>query len=362
MAKFEDGSYSCTPGIALIAKVLAGRCTMRYTRAAVGKGHLEEGQSPKEVTEPPEYVMDANIAATTNPVNGECQVTVQINSSDVEHGFYATGVLLYANDPDEGDVPYTYLKLEDGPEWIRPSSSVIGKLAQFDLIAAVGDVDTVTAVIDPTVVMTSEAVDSRIEQHNSDPNAHAGAFAQHNNDSGAHAQLVANIIQTVTAATSAAILKEGVTLSAAAWSHLDPSENGFSWRLALEVEDAKAEHYPFVSWNFESLEIAKRAGVCSTVEAKDGSIEFLALERPTEDLACTLALLTQSGGGGSGGGGSGYVLPVATPYSLGGIKASDSIAVDGDGTAHAYAEVSPEHLAGTEDTSEMLDEVFGKNN
>ena len=36
MATFEDGSYSCLPGIALIGKVLAGRCQMKYTRAAVG--------------------------------------------------------------------------------------------------------------------------------------------------------------------------------------------------------------------------------------------------------------------------------------------------------------------------------------
>lgn len=37
MAIFEDGSYSSAPGIALIAKVLAGRCQMYYTRAAVGR-------------------------------------------------------------------------------------------------------------------------------------------------------------------------------------------------------------------------------------------------------------------------------------------------------------------------------------
>ena len=33
MAKYEDGSYGSAAGIALIAKVLAGRCAMKYTRA-----------------------------------------------------------------------------------------------------------------------------------------------------------------------------------------------------------------------------------------------------------------------------------------------------------------------------------------
>ena len=30
MSKYEDGSYGSLPGIALIAKVLAGRCQMKY--------------------------------------------------------------------------------------------------------------------------------------------------------------------------------------------------------------------------------------------------------------------------------------------------------------------------------------------
>ncbi len=164
MAIFEDGSYSSTPGIALIAKVLAGRCQMHYTRAAVGKGEIPEGETPKTMTEPADYVMDAMISAVTNPVNGECQVTIQINSSDVEHGFYATGILLYAQDPDEGEVPYTYLVLENGPEWIRPSSSAVGKLATFDLIAAVGEVDKVTATIDPDSIVTRPVVERLIAE------------------------------------------------------------------------------------------------------------------------------------------------------------------------------------------------------
>lgn len=172
MAAFEDGSYSCIPGITLIAKVMAGRCQMRYTRAAVGKGMIPEDGSPKTMAEPADYVMDAKISDVTNPVDGECQVTVQINSDDVEHGFFATGILLYAQDPDLGEVPYTYLLLESGPEWIRPSSASVGKLATFDLIAAVGDVDNVTADIDPESFVTHKMAQKLIEEHDNAPDAH----------------------------------------------------------------------------------------------------------------------------------------------------------------------------------------------
>lgn len=96
MAKYEDGSYGSAAGIALIAKVLAGRCAMKYTRVAVGKGNIPDDKTPKTMTEPADYVMDAVIAGITNPVDGECQVTVQINSANVDKGFYCTAVVLYA--------------------------------------------------------------------------------------------------------------------------------------------------------------------------------------------------------------------------------------------------------------------------
>ena len=110
--------------------------------------------------------MDAVISSVTNPVDGECQVSVQINSANVETGFYATGLLLYAEDPDEGEVPYTSLVLEGEPEWIRPASSIVGKFAFFDIIAAVGDIDKVSATIDPDALVTHEELELRIQEHN----------------------------------------------------------------------------------------------------------------------------------------------------------------------------------------------------
>lgn len=67
MSKFEDGSYGSLTGVSLIGKVLAGRCSMKYTRAAAGSGQIPEGMTPKTMTGPAGYVMDAMIAAVTNP-------------------------------------------------------------------------------------------------------------------------------------------------------------------------------------------------------------------------------------------------------------------------------------------------------
>ena len=50
MSKFEDGSYGSLTGVSLIGKVLAGRCSMKYTRAAAGSGQIPEGMTPKTMT------------------------------------------------------------------------------------------------------------------------------------------------------------------------------------------------------------------------------------------------------------------------------------------------------------------------
>lgn len=168
MPNFADGSYSCAPCDALIAKVLAGKCTMKYTRAAVGSGTIPEGESPQTITAPPGYVMDAMILGATNPINGQSQITVQINSEDVEEDFYATGILLYAEDPDLGEVPYTYLFMENEPDPIRSAGSSIGKLSEFDLIAKVGAVDRVYAVLDPDAFVKYEAMSQLVDNMKSE--------------------------------------------------------------------------------------------------------------------------------------------------------------------------------------------------
>lgn len=277
MAIFEDGSYSSAPGIALIAKVLAGRCQMHYTRAAVGKGEIPEGESPKTMREPAEYVMDAKISAITNPVDGECQVTVQINSSDVEQGFYATGILLYAADPDEGEVPYTYLVLENGPEWIRPASSAVGKLATFDLIAAVGEVDRVTATIDPNSIVTRSVVE----------------------------QLIAG-----------ATVKREITIPTTGWDvGAEESAEGAMY-LDIPQDDVTAEMTPNINILPAHTATAKECGMSTAVRTLDGAVRLYTEKAPKAEIVAVLILSQASSGPAGSGGSSGtvggdYVLPTA---------------------------------------------------
>lgn len=322
MAIFEDGSYSSAPGIALLGKVMAGRCQMHYTRAAVGKGTIPEGETPKTMREPAGYVMDAKISAVTNPVDGECQVTVQINSSDVETGFYATGILLYAADPDEGEVPYTYLVLENGPEWIRPASSAVGKLATFDLIAAVGDVDNVTATIDPDSIVTRAVVE----------------------------QLIAG-----------ATVKREITIPATGWD-IGAEEAPEGQYLDIPQGDITEEMVPMVNIHPTDTATAKECGMTTAARSMAGALRLYAQKAPAKEMAATLTLLLASNGAAGAGGssGEGYVLPAATATRLGGVKIGDGLSVSEDGTLSVDGDAVIEDIAATDsEVEEALDEIYG---
>ena len=289
MVKYEDGCYGSLKGVALIGKVLAGRCKMHYTRVAVGKGTLPEGMTPKTLEEPPEYVMDAMISSVTNPVDGECQVAAQINSRDVEKGFYAKWLILYAEDPDDGEVPYTALRLEDDPEWIRPSSSMVGKLAHFDIIAAVRDVDEVFATIDPDAFATTEEVKRLI----------AGAT-----------------------------VRRSVAIPAEGWAE-GADEAGGDLYVDIPQSDVTAEMVPFMHIIPAHMDTARNCGLSNTIRTLDGALRVYARLPPSVPIETEVTLLCASSGPAHAIGGE---FPIATASQVGAVKPGDGLRVAKDGT------------------------------
>ena len=268
--RYEDGCYGSLPGVSLIAKVLAGRCKMHYTRVAVGKGAIPEDSNPKTMTEPAGYVMDAKISDIGTPIDGECQVTVQINSADVETGFYCTSLLLYAEDPDLGEVPYTYLVLEGEPEWIRPASSIVGKLATFDIIAAVGDVDVVSAAIDPEAFATIRAVQKYIKEELAKYpiGGYYGTYI--------------------------------ITLPVNGWVQASETPPDYKFICDVEETEATGAFVPVGGCMPGYFSIADRAGMMSGCESCEGYIRFYAKRVPEQDIMVAITLFSKGGAPSSG--------------------------------------------------------------
>lgn len=329
MDRYEDGCYGSFKGIALIGKVLAGRCRMHYTRIAVGKGRIPEGVNPKALTEPPEYVMDAKISGVTNPVDGECQVSAQINSKYVEKGFYATGLLLYADDPDDGEVPYTYLNLEGDPEWIRPSSSIVGKLAYFDLIAAVGDVDMVYASIDPEALVTAGELEAALQRSSS--------------------ELIARITAMLAGASSMHTVD--IRIPTEGWGEVTGEDEPAGVYVDIRNEDVQEDMVPVLTILPASSNEAKNCGLAPTVRTMEEALRVYAKQSPGKAMEASLMLFCASGNAGGGM----YALPPATAETLGGVKIGPGLNVTSDGTLSV-------DTAGEEEVEDLLGEVFTPEN
>ena len=226
------------------------------------------------------------ISSVTNPVDGECQVSVQINSAYVENGFYCTWLVLYAEDPDEGEVPYTALCLENEPEWIRPSSSIVGKLAHFDIIAAVGDVDTVSASVSPDALVT-------------------------------HKELSELLRGLGTA-------RLDVTIPATDWVPDDDTGGAYQLRCDIAIDNVTDRMIPTLTIWPEYTEAAGACRMSSAVRTVQGGIRVYAQKAPLEAIQGSLTLTGVSDlGEVSGEGGGAYALPIATATRLGAVRVKE---------------------------------------
>lgn len=297
-------------------------------------------------------------------IEGVYPDTVQINSANVDKGFYCTAVVLYAEDPDEGEVPYTYLVLENEPEWIRPASSIVGKLATIDLIAAVGDVDTVTAAIDPEAIATVAAVNDLLQRHNEDPEAHAGIIMDAVGSAMKKLEESGQIMdqKTVETMIRKEIAEHGsggyygtyfLTLAASGWEQADEESPDYSYIYTAELPDSTSALIPSGAPLLGSFHIAEDAGVVNGCETGDGVVKFYSKEVPAADISTCIILFGKGGGGESD-------LTVATREQLGHVKIGNGIEVTEDGTISANAKVSEDQIATSDDTSEMLKEIYGE--
>ncbi len=158
---YEDGNYLTEQGRALIAKCMASKTKIEFTRAAVGSGIIPDGIAPKNMTDLVNYEADGVISEINSPAAGEAQIVFQVFSRDVSVGFLATEAAIWANDPDEGEILYTYIVIAANPEWIRASDDPVQKFAEFTCISIVGAADVDMTMVNPDAIATLKMMNDR---------------------------------------------------------------------------------------------------------------------------------------------------------------------------------------------------------
>ena len=152
------GTVITKKGVALIAKLLATKQQLVFTRAAVGTGSCHSGYDPASMIDLNQYRMDGMISDYWAE-GQEATVVFQISSANVEEGFIITEAGLYAEDKDEGEVLYAYLSLTDDPQYVYAKGSAIEKFAEIEFKTIIGSIENVTAIISPSALATREMLD-----------------------------------------------------------------------------------------------------------------------------------------------------------------------------------------------------------
>ena len=105
-------------GEALAAKALGGQ-SMRFTRIVLGDGQLS-GQSPAELEGLLGEKVSLPVAESYREDNSTWTVGAPFDNKDLSIGFYWREVGVYAQDPDEGEILFSYASAQDAPDYIPP--------------------------------------------------------------------------------------------------------------------------------------------------------------------------------------------------------------------------------------------------
>lgn len=124
-------------------------------------------------------------------------------------------------------------------------------------------------------------------------------------------------------------------------------------RVALNVRPLQPKRF-FLAKPAVQTEGAEYAGAWFyDYTHQNGVVKFYSKEVPAADISTCIILFGKGGGGESD-------LTVATREQLGHVKIGNGIEVTEDGTISANAKVSEDQIATSDDTSEMLKEIYGE--
>ena len=142
-------------------------------------------------------------------------------------------------------------------------------------------------------------------------------------------------------------------MAASGWEQADAESPDYSYIYTAELPDSTSALIPSGAPLLGSFHIAEDAGVVNGCETGDGVVKFYSKEIPAADISTCIILFGKGGGGESD-------LTVATREQLGHVKIGNGIEVTEDGTISANAKVSEDQIATSDDTSEMLKEIYGE--
>lgn len=145
-------------GSLLIAKVMASRGSITFTRIVMGDGYMPSSQVPEHMTAvvSPKATMDITKCEVMG--NGAAVVGGRYDNSEQSQDFEWRELGLYAKDPDFGEILYSYGNTGNSAETIPAGGGTTAIEKLIDVVTYVGNDVSVTAEFMPYVVPSADEV------------------------------------------------------------------------------------------------------------------------------------------------------------------------------------------------------------
>lgn len=148
-------------GLALQAKLVQGN-TLEITRAAAGSGYVAAGLLQRQTAVTSEEQI-LQITSAVYPEDGKCAITTRLENEELEKGYTAMQIGLYAKDPDEGEILYFIAQANSGTGVTVPAHAEMASFhAEWTFYFQYGMADGVSVTVDPANTVTQAMMEQYI--------------------------------------------------------------------------------------------------------------------------------------------------------------------------------------------------------
>lgn len=139
-------------GQSLIAKLIAGKANVTFTKVAASATTYNDSQIPV-LTALSNIKQQVAVSKVTRINSVAVQVDAAMENSALTTGYYMNSIGLYANDPDDGEILYAVAGANVGA-YMPPYNGITVSGAYLKLVTTVSNASNVSMTVDPAAVAT----------------------------------------------------------------------------------------------------------------------------------------------------------------------------------------------------------------
>jgi hypothetical protein len=152
-------------GRKLLGKVLAG-AELKFTKVVAGDGYLPDGTNVYDMTDliSPKKELPIFSCIPNAEQEGEAVITSEVSNAGVTQGFFLREAGIYAMDPDDGEILYSYKNEGDESSYLPGEKGPDLVWWTWDFAVVIDQAENVTAIFSENAVyVTRPELEARID-------------------------------------------------------------------------------------------------------------------------------------------------------------------------------------------------------